>query len=821
MFNSSIFVDVIVPLALNKLYSYSVPIELQAECEIGKRVIVQFGKKKQYTAIIARIHETVPSYETKNILSVLDETPIVRKQQLDFWKWITSYYLCTMGEVFKSALPSGLKLESETKVLFTAPEGFALSELSGKEQILFRILQDNPILSILDLQNKVEGNILGSIKSMMEKKLVSLEEKLKTSYKPKLKNYVRLHASQKADKQLEQSMNALGRARKQLEILMVYLKLSGYMQGKPEEVSQADLLKATNTSTSILKGLLEKEILEVYSKQIDRLLEEEKTVVSEKELNEQQTRALFEIKTLFETISTVLLHGVTSSGKTEVYIHLMKQAIAQGKQVLYLLPEIALTTQIITRLQKVFGNQVGVYHSKFSDSERVELWQSMLNDPKRYPVILGVRSSVFLPFKDLGLIIVDEEHENTYKQFHPAPRYNARDASMVLAQLHGAKVLLGSATPSIESYFNAKTSKYGLVEMTERYKNIQLPEILIADLREARRKKQMKSLFSPLLMNSIESALNNKEQVILFQNRRGFAPYVECHTCNWVPKCEYCDVSLTYHKHSNNLVCHYCGYATEMPKRCGACNNVNLHTQGFGTERIEDEISIFFPEIRTARMDLDTTRSKKSYQRIISEFENKQVDILIGTQMVSKGLDFDNVSLVGIMNADNMLNYPDFRAFERSFQLMTQVSGRAGRKKKQGKVIIQTSDKQNKIIQKVITNDFYGVFLSQLNERKAFKYPPYYRLIKLTLKNKKSATLDLAADELVLMLRKYFGNRILGPEAPGINRIQNWYQKNILIKIETNKSHTKAKALLMNEIDTLRADPRFKSTLVLIDVDPM
>ncbi len=819
------FADVILPLPLPQLYTYSVPKHLSDSCTPGKRVVVQFGKKKIYSALVRNIHTKAPEkYQTKNIISVLDEKSFISEIQFKFWEWIASYYMCTMGEVFKAALPSGLKLESETNIIFNK-EYDGKQKLSNKEEILTQVLKDQHKLSIKDCQKILnQENVLNVINKLLERDIVKIQERLKESYKPKLEPFVKLGDDLYQEKNLHQAFNDLTNAPKQLKLLMTFIQMADHFnENNHKEVKKKDILNKSGVSHSVFSSLTEKNIFEVYFKQVDRLENTKKDIADFNKLNNHQHKALSQVHENFENNDVVLLHGVTSSGKTEIYIQLIKEYLQKGQQVLYLLPEIALTTQIINRLKNVFGNKAGVYHSKFSDAERVEIWNNVLkqHNDENYQLILGVRSSVFLPFSNIGLIIVDEEHENTYKQFDPAPRYNARDAAIVLAKLHKAKVLLGTATPSIESYYNAQKGKFGLVEMTQRFKNIELPEILIADIKKARKKKQMKSHFTPLLLEKIETSLQKNEQVILFQNRRGFSPFLECQTCGWVPKCQNCDVSLTYHKSINHLVCHYCGYTYQNPGKCEACGDTALKTQGFGTEKIEDEIAMLFPDAKIVRMDLDSTRSKTAYQRIINGFEKQQIDILIGTQMVTKGLDFNNVNTVGIMNADNLLNFPDFRAYERSFQLMAQVSGRAGRKFKRGTVVIQTSSPANTVIRDVINNDFQHLYTSQLAERKQFKYPPFYHLIKITLKHKKTNTLNNAADTLAQSLKNQFGNRILGPEFPLVNRIQNWYLKNILLKVEKEKSIQKAKLLLKKQIEKMKATEKYKSLQFVIDVDPV
>ncbi len=820
------FADVILPLPLKQLFTYSIPFSIAKEIEVGKRVIVQFGARKIYTSIIYSIHNNAPKeYKTKNIISILDEKPIINKFQLELWQWIADYYMCSVGDVFKAALPSGLKLESETKVIYN-PENIDQKRFTSAETLLLDYLSNKNIASISEISKVLnKKDSLPIIKSLLDKQAVILEEKLRENYKPKTESYIKLHEDIHTETKLNDIFDSLNRAPKQLHTLMSYIKLSGsFMKsGKVSEVTKKSLVDDSKSSSTIIKSLIEKNILSEYDKNVSRLNEDIFEENEMKKLSDPQRKAFDSINNQFKEKDVVLLHGITSSGKTEIYIHLIKEQLEQGKQVLYLLPEIALTAQIINRLKSVFGNRVGIYHSKFSDSERVEVYQNIIEPTEKlkYDVILGVRSSLLLPFSNLGLVIVDEEHENTYKQYDPAPRYNARDCSIVLAQMHKAKVLLGTATPSIESFFNAQTEKYGFVELSTRYQSIKLPEIHLVDILRAKKRKEMRSHFTPALIDSIKDSLALNEQVILFQNRRGFAPYLECDMCGWIPYCTNCDVSLTYHRHKNELVCHYCGYTIRTPKTCKSCGHVAVQTRGFGTEKIEDEIKIFFPDAKVARMDLDSTRSKNAYHTIISSFENGDIDILIGTQMVSKGLDFDNVSLVGILNADNMLNYPDFRAFERSYQLMSQVSGRAGRKNKQGKVIIQTSNPAHPILQFVLDNKFEEMYKSQLLERKNFKYPPFYRLINISIRHKNKDVSDKAAHNLGVSLRKVFGKRILGPEPPIISRVQNYFIQNLIMKVERERSFQKAKQIIEKQIIELITTENFKSVQVSVDVDPI
>lgn len=816
------YVDVILPLPLANYYTYSLPDEMAEKVKIGCRVVVSFGRKKFYTAIVANVHFSAPeAYETKDITELLDAEPILLPIQFRFWSWLSEYYLCTNGDVYKAALPSGLKLESETIVVYN-PDFEANAPLPEKEQLILDLLSKEPEQCVTQLE-KESGlkNVLSVIKSLLDKEALFIKEELKRNYKPKTEVRVRLIAEASVEERLRELFDELSRAPKQLALLMKYVELSGFMGKTPlKEVSKKDLLAKATASPAIFNGLVDKKVFEVYYHEIGRLNRQQANVSEINALNTSQQQAFDAILASFEEKNVCLLHGVTSSGKTEIYIHLIQKVIDSGKQVLYLLPEIALTTQITERLQRVFGDKLGIYHSKFSDAERVEIWRKQLGG-NGYQVILGVRSSVFLPFEHLGLVIVDEEHENTYKQQDPAPRYHARNAAIILASMYGAKTLLGTATPSIETYYNAVSGKYGFVELAERYKEIQLPEIMPVDIKELARKKRMSGQFSPMLLEKIRVALENKEQIILFQNRRGFAPMIECRTCGWVPRCKNCDVSLTYHKGINQLTCHYCGYTYQVPKSCPACGGVEMINRGFGTEKVEDDIKLIFPEATVARMDLDTTRTRAAYERIIADFEGGKTDILIGTQMVSKGLDFDHVSVVGILNADTMLNYPDFRSYERAYQLMAQVAGRAGRKNKRGLVVLQTKSIEHPIIHQVIQNDYQTMYESQLAERQLFKYPPYYRLIYVYLKNRKEDLLGLMARTMADKLRAVFGNRILGPDNPPVARVQTLYIKKIVIKIEANASMKKVRDQLLRVQREMVEDERFRSLIVYYDVDPM
>lgn len=818
------YIDVLLPLPLANWYTYSLPESLEGQVQTGSRVIVSFGRKKFYTALVANVHYCPPEgYEIKEVTEVLDTRPILLPQQFRLWKWMASYYLCTMGDVYKAALPSGMKLESET-IVTANPDYEATTPLTPREQQVLDLLTQDPEQCITQLEKRlnVTRNILPVINNLLAKGAISVKEELKRNYKPKTEIRVKLSPDCQTEERLHQLFDELGRAPKRLALLMKYLELSGFFTNKASlrEVSKKELLTRADATPTIFNGLVEKGIFETYLYEVGRLDREQTRTVAINPLNPAQQAAYDAILSHFREKNVCLLHGVTSSGKTEIYIHLIRQAIESGRQVLYLLPEIALTTQITERLKRVFGGRIGIYHSKFPDAERVEIWQKQLRPEGHYDIILGVRSSVFLPFHNLGLIIVDEEHETTYKQQDPAPRYHARDTAIMLASIYGAKVLLGTATPSIDSYHNALAGKYGLVTLNERYKDIRLPEIRIVDIKELARKKMMNGPFSPELLAAVRQALERHEQVILFQNRRGFAPMIECKVCGWVPKCKNCDVSLTYHKGLNQLTCHYCGYTYAVPRSCPACGSVELVNRGFGTEKIEDNIREIFPDAKVARMDLDTTRSRSAYERIIADFEAGKTHILIGTQMVSKGLDFDHVSVVGILNADNMLNYPDFRAHERAFQLMAQVAGRAGRRDKRGLVILQTKSPDLPVIHQVVTNDYKHMYEDQTAERKLFHYPPFCRFIYVYLKHRKEDVVTQAADTLAAWLRTAFGDKVLGPDKPPVGRIQMLFIKKIVIKLDLNMSGTKVRDYLLSVQRQLIEDERFRSLVVYYDVDP-
>lgn len=817
------YVDVIVPLPIAGQYTYSLPEEMAERVCMGCRVVVPFGRKKFYTGLVTRVHEEAPqAYETKDVSEVLDERPILLERQYAFWQWLSDYYLCPLGDVYKAAVPSGMKLESETLVVYN-PEFVAGGPLPEKEQQVLDLLSRDTEQCITQLE-KSSGirQLLPVIQALLKKEAIYVKEELKRSYRPKLETRVRLTERVRPEKALRLQFDLLARAPKQLAVLMKYLELSGWSgaDGRFREVTRKQLQDASGASVAVLNGLVEKQVFEVYRAEVGRLAQGTLETQDLHTLSEAQENAYRQILATFHTKNVCLLHGVTASGKTEIYIHLIEQVLSVGKQVLYLLPEIALTTQITERLKRVFGNRLGIYHSKFPDAERVEIWRKQLSE-NDYDVILGVRSSVFLPFRRLGLVIVDEEHEQTYKQQDPAPRYHARNAAIVLASLFGAKTLLGTATPSIETYYNALQGKYGLVELNERHQQICLPRIEVVDIRELARKKRMTGPFSPMLLQQMREALDRKEQVILFQNRRGFAPMIECRTCGWVPRCKNCDVSLTYHKGLNELTCHYCGYTYQVPRSCPACGGVELMDRGFGTEKVEDDVKRIFPEARVARMDLDTTRTRTAYETIIADFEAGKTDVLIGTQMVSKGLDFDRVSVVGILNADSLLNYPDFRSYERAYQLMAQVAGRAGRKNRQGLVILQTKSPDLPLIHEVVTNNYRQMYEEQLEERRLFNYPPFDRLVYVYLKHRKEEVAEQAAAVLAGWLRAGLGDRILGPDKPPVGRIQRLFIKKIVVKIAQGTSMPKVRGYLLQLQRALLEDERFRSLVVYYDVDPM
>ena len=817
------FADVILPLPLGKYFTYAIPNEIFPSIKVGSRVIVQFGAKKFYTAIVRDIHGNKPEYETKDILEVLDAKPIIRPRQLEFWEWIANYYMCSVGDVYKAALPSGLKPESETTLQLNEECCFDESNhLTPKERLIVEFLSKEKEASIATIEKSGIKGVMSSIKLLLERNIIAVKEELRRKYQPKTQLCIKLAFEGNEQEKIRECFELLKGAKKQLKLFVTFLEMSAVSRGGQETiVSRNSLLERADVNSSVLLAMINRGIFVQYKQEINRFDGRMSKVEKAHELNPAQNKAYNEIIDCFCNKDITLLRGVTSSGKTEIYIHLIKHAIEEGKQVLFLVPEIALTTQLANRLARVFGNKLGVYHSKFNDNERVDIWNSLLQD-NGIQVVLGVRSSLFLPFKNLGLIIVDEEHETSYKQQDPAPRYNARNAAMILASSFRAKTLLGSATPSIESYYNAKIGKYGLVELLTRHGDIMLPKIEIADTRELRRKKIMTSGdISPQLAEASKSVLDMGGQVILFRNRRGFAPIVECDTCGWTPKCKHCDVTMTYHKHLNQLTCHYCGYTYEIPKKCPACGYHTIETKGFGTEHIEEESANQFKGYPVARMDLDTTRSRKAYEEIISDFESGKTRVLIGTQMITKGLDFERVGVVGILGADSLLNMPDFRAYERAFQMMEQVAGRAGRKGKQGRVIVQTSQADHPIIKQLLTHDYVGMFNEQLTERRDFSYPPFSRLIYIYIKGRNEDSVQRASRWYADLLRQVFGGRVLGPDKPVIGRVQSMYIRKIVLKLENNASPKKVRDIISAAEDNFYAQNGYKSLILYYDADPM
>jgi len=817
------FADVLLPVPIHQVFTYRIPFELNNSLAFGLRVIVPFGKSKLVTGIVTEVHERIPeAYQAKYIEYVLDEYPIITKKQFQFWTWISQYYMAPLGDVMNASLPANFKLSSETKIVLH-PDFENNQVLDEREQMVVDSLQTNEQMDLKELSTLLAiKTIQPLIKKLIDKRIVLSFEALNERFSPKTVLCYTLTETFLDGSLLTSFIADLERkstAKKQVDALLLILNEGNYRDNEIQPVLKKTLVDQ-GVSLSALQTLEKNGVIESLRIEVTRLKGFGQDIKEKKDLTEAQKDALQKVKESQEKNIVTLLHGVTGSGKTELYVELIEEQLAKGKQVLFLIPEIALTTQLIERLSAYFGDQIGVYHSKFNQNERVEIWNAVLaNDPTKFRLIIGARSSIFLPFQELGLIIVDEEHENTFKQTDPSPRYNARDASIVLAHLHNAKVLLGTATPSIESYFNAKSGKYGLVELSERYLGLQMPEILCANLRSEKKNQSMQSHFSGLLMENIKEALARDEQVILFQNRRGYTPMWSCEVCAWTPRCKNCDVSLTYHKQTNTLKCHYCGHITPPVGSCGACGSNRLKMVGFGTEKIEDELSLFLPNVVIQRLDLDSTRSKNAYETILNEFENRQINILVGTQMITKGLDFDNVGLVGVLDADMLLNRPDYRAFERAFQLMVQVAGRAGRKNKKGKVIIQTSNPDHWVLERVKEHDYSGFYETEIQERKLFFYPPFYKIIDLTLRNTDELKLNIAAQNLVEKLRPVFKERVVGPEFPLIKRIQNFYIKEIKIKIEKDAPERKVKQKLQEIIDIFYAEPANKSTRLSIDVD--
>lgn len=820
------FADVILPLPLEGTFTYSLPETFANLVQVGSRIIVPFGTTKFYSAIVVKLHDTVPSYTTKAAMELLDSSPIVTTAQLKLWKWIADYYLCTIGDVYKAALPSGMKLESESSVMYNE-EFIADDTLTPSEEKIIQALEEETTQSLSTLQKRTGiKNILPLVKRLLEKDAIQIKEEVKRTYKPRYATYIRITEPYFNEEKINQALTLLKRSAKQTELLQKYISLSGISaalalqnQQLLKETTRQELMESTACTPSVLKGLCQKGILELYQKPIGRITQQYlPTELVMHPLSEDQARAKDKIKECWKQQDVCLLHGVTSSGKTEVYIHLIKEIIEQGKQVLFMLPEIVLTAQLTDRMKRVFGDRLGVYHSRYPDAERVEVYQKMLSDTP-YDIIVGVRSSIFLPFKKLGLIIIDEEHETSFKQQDPAPRYQARNVALVMAKTAKAKTLLGSATPSLESYYNAETGKYGLVQLHKRYGNVQLPQIEVVNMREMAKKKMMIGPFTPQLIQRIREALEQNKQVILFQNRRGYAPMMECKTCGWVPRCQKCDVSLTLHRNMRQLTCHYCGASYPIPEKCPNCGEQNLMGRGYGTERIEDCLQNIFPEARIARMDLDTTRSRQRYEQIIYDFQHYKTDILVGTQMVTKGLDFDRVSVVGILNASTMLSQPDFRSYEHAFQMMEQVAGRAGRKKEQGYVVLQTMDVEASAIKQVVDHNYTAMYKEQMEERSLFNYPPNCRLIYVYMKHRDERVLEALSRDYANLLKQIFGQRILGPDTPPIAKVQMMYIRKIIVKIELSASIAEARKRLREIQHYVTNHPQYKSAIIYYDVD--
>ena len=820
----TLYAEVILPLPLNATFTYRIPEAMIDSVKVGYRVIVQFGAKKYYTGIVSSISHIAPEgFEVKDIVSIIDTHPIVKHPQLKLWQWISDYYLCALGDVYKAAVPAGLKIESETSVELNSD--FELSnehQLNERELIIYQLLDHEGKLSPSEIEKKTGfKNCIDILNRMLTMGAIIISEKLIERYRSKKETYVKIVAKQESE-DIHRLFEAVKGAKKQETMLLALIEMSGFSRKDSEliEVSRAQLLERTGLTTAIVSALAKKGIIEIYQKEINRF--KFNGVVTNKLpiLSEAQSIALDDIHKSFTDHDITLLHGVTSSGKTEIYIHLISYILQRGDQALFLVPEIALTTQLTRRLQKVFGDRVLIYHSRFSDNERVDIWKKLLNGSEPC-VIIGARSSLFLPFSRLGIVIVDEEHESSYKQYDPAPRYNARDIATVLASMHGAKTLLGSATPSIETYHKAKIGKYGFVELLQRYENVTLPKIEVVDMTTSRKRYLTKGSFATNTIAASKEALEKGNQVIIFHNRRGFAPLARCKQCAWTPKCEHCDVSLTYHRFQHQLVCHYCGASYPLPNVCPSCKEPAVEILGYGTERVEDEVANLFPDHRILRMDLDTTRNKDGYENIIDDFSNHKADILVGTQMVTKGLDFGDVSMVAILNADSIINFPDFRSTERAFNMLEQVSGRAGRRTEQGAVIVQTSNPTHPVINFLKNHDYIGFFNHEIEERKLFNYPPFTRVIYIYLKHRDNNNLSEISTIYASRLRELFGNRVFGPEEPMISRIQSLYIRKIMLKIEINASMKKVKQILRDTYEQMHQLPRMKGMIVYYDVDPM
>ncbi|WP_405224528.1 primosomal protein N' [Dokdonia sp. Asnod1-B02] len=813
------FIDVILPIPVENTFTYLVSEAEYNYIQKGMRVAVPFGKKKVYASIVKNKHEQAPTiYEAKEIQQILDEDPIVTEEQLKFWSWIADYYMCTEGEVMRAALPKAFLLESET-VIRLKEDGLDIDETSLKDDefLIYEALQHRSELKVHEVMDILDKKkILPSIQRLIDQGVIEMQEEIYEQYVPKLVKFITIAPAYEGEEGLTNVLEELSRAPKQREMALTFFSLKA-KTNKP--ISSQELQKASGATASQLKALVDKGVFQTYQKRQDRVGFDGE-VFETKVLNEYQQTAYNEIKSHFETKDVALLHGVTASGKTEIYVQLIEEMLESGDQTLYLLPEIALTTQLITRLQTYFGERVAIFHSKYSVNERVEVWNNVLKKLDKAQIIIGARSALLLPFRDLKFIVVDEEHESSFKQYDPAPRYHARDAAIVLGAMFKAKVLLGSATPSIETVYNAQQGKYGYVSLKQRHGGILMPEINLVDIKEKSKKREMTGHFSDTLIRAITDALALGEQVILFQNRRGFSPILECTTCGHAPQCPNCDVSLTYHKYRSQLRCHYCGYNIALQQKCMACGSAELTTKGFGTEQIELELKELYPDKSIARMDSDTTRGKYGFEKLITAFEQEQIDILVGTQMLTKGLDFRNVTLVGIMNADSMLNFPDFRAHERSYQLIAQVSGRAGRTEKQGKVLVQTYNPYHQILQQVSANKFDEMYKEQLEERRNFKYPPFHRLIRITLKHRDYQKIEEASIWLAKALRQTLGpDAVLGPETPSVARIRNQYRRNVLIKISRRQKLLETKKAIKRVVTSFNAIAPYRSVRLVIDVD--
>ena len=820
------FAEVILPLPLYSSFTYEVPEEFEPIIQMGSRVLVQFGKKKYYTGIVEYLHSTPPSgYEVKPLMAILDASPVVRFPQIKMWRWIADYYLCSVGEVFKAAVPTGLKPESETYISYNKEwELPSDRHLTEQEAVIIQLMEEKKRLRISEIENELK--LKGSariINHLLELGALEIDERVVEKYKPKKVAYVELCCQRSDNDLLHAFFDNVSRSRNQEKTLIAWLDLSGWMRQDSDlkDVEREHLLSISGASPAVLKAMVDKGIFRVVRRSVNRFNAIAETHTPELPvLTDAQQIAADEIRNGFRESKVTLLHGVTGSGKTEIYSHLMAAALADGNQVLYLVPEISLTTQLTDRLRKVFGDRLLIYHSKFSDNERVDIWKRLLSSSEPL-IILGVRSSVFLPFSKLGLVIVDEEHESSYKQYDPAPRYNARDAAIVLATMHGAKVLLGSATPSVETYYKALTGKYHLVSLSERFKGASLPDVEIVYMKDQRKRKLNKGMLSAPFRSALRHTLEEGKQAIVFQNRRGFAPVVVCNQCGWTPKCNNCDVSMVYHKNINQLRCHYCGFSRDLPKLCPACGQNGLEIYGYGTERIAEELHKEYDGFRVARMDLDTTRNKDAYQEIIEEFANHETDILVGTQMVSKGLDFGEVKVVGVVNADTLLNFPDFRSNERAFNMLEQVAGRAGRRDEKGTVFIQTTQTASPVLRYVKSHDYAAFYNEEIEERRRFAYPPFTKVINIYIKNKDAVAADVAAVIFAKKLREIFGDRVLGPEKPFVSRVALWYLQSIMLKVESGASMKKVKDLLRQAYAAIALDKNIKSSMIYYDVDPV